>query len=131
MPDYSTVQMISRGHGEPCPYCGKTMLRGTRRLPTRDHVRPRSTGGTLSKGNCLIVCAPCNGEKGSKSLFEFLEALSGRNDPRAERVRALVHSGAGQPAHSESNERINPKPIAETMDALQRFPNIAKLLPRR
>jgi hypothetical protein len=48
-------------HGKPCAYCRRPMDRRDVRLhPTRDHVLPRSHGGTRT----TICCFTCNGIKG-------------------------------------------------------------------
>jgi hypothetical protein len=69
--------------GRPCPYCAAPMT--GERYPTKDHVQPKSTGGTLE--TCIIVC---NGNRGSMTLSEFVQWLEARNDPRAEIVRKAV-----------------------------------------
>ncbi len=80
--------------GRPCPYCGKEMRLNKPRHPTRDHVKPRSKGGKLKPGNKLIVCRPCNGDKGSKTLKEWVERLTALEDPRAGVVQNLIDRGA-------------------------------------
>ncbi len=87
---YSTVEMMRAARGQPCPYCSATMMPGTKRFPTRDHIRPRSAGGKLTPGNCAIVCGPCNVSKGSKSLEQFADYLAKHGDPRAPFVRAFI-----------------------------------------
>jgi len=79
--------------GKPCPYCSHEMRFGTSKPPSRDHVRPRSKGGTFAKGNKLIVCRPCNNDKDNKTLKEFAEWLAANNDPRAGLVYDLVRRG--------------------------------------
>jgi 5-methylcytosine-specific restriction endonuclease McrA len=64
------------------------------KYPTRDHVRPKRAGGSLTKRNTLIVCSPCNGEKGDMMLREFYEMLKTKNDPRARNVKRLLERGA-------------------------------------
>lgn len=44
--------------GAPCVYCGD-------RATTRDHIIPKSSGGTDSKRNGAPACHPCNNAKGS------------------------------------------------------------------
>lgn len=75
--------------GRSCPYCGNSMKR-----PTRDHVRPKRAGGSLTKRNTLIVCGPCNEEKSDLMLREFYETLKTKNDPRALRIKRLLERGA-------------------------------------
>jgi hypothetical protein len=73
--------------GKPCAYCGEPMA-----APTRDHIRPRSKGGTLAAGNKAFACQPCNTDKGSRSLRSWLRRLEIGSDPRAVFVRAIVDS---------------------------------------
>jgi len=79
--------------GRPCPYCGKEMHLNERRHPTRDHVKPRSKGGKLKPGNKLIVCRPCNGDKGNKTLKEWVVRLLALEDTRAGLVQNLIDRG--------------------------------------
>src|SRR5216684_6443958 len=58
--------------GKPCAYCGEPMA-----APTRDHIRPRSKGGTLAPGNKALACDRCNTDKGSRSLASWLQAREG------------------------------------------------------
>jgi hypothetical protein len=83
------VQHVRRAHlvaaiGSPCAYCGEPMA-----APTRDHIRPRSKGGTLAQGKAL-ACAPCNTDKGSRSLASWLYRLKMVGDPRAPIVAAFI-----------------------------------------
>jgi len=79
--------------GKPCAYCGDPMA-----APTRDHIRPRSKGGTLEGGNKVLACDPCNQDKGSKSLASWLYRLRKADDQRAVFVSTTLatqeHSGA-------------------------------------
>lgn len=87
---YSTPKMLKDADGKPCPYCSHIM--GSRkRPPTRDHVRPKRAGGTLAPGNVLIVCGPCNNDKGDMMLLEFAVWLEKRGDKRAALVRKIPH----------------------------------------
>lgn len=45
------------------------------RFPTRDHVVPKSRGGSGHSSNILVVCSPCNGQKGSMLLSEWIMEL--------------------------------------------------------
>jgi len=60
------------------------------RPPSRDHIRPRSKGGTLVPGNRAIVCTPCNIEKGSRSIWSFLARLTAAGDRRAVIVAQFI-----------------------------------------
>jgi len=60
--------------GSPCSYCGPTM-RIPDRLPSRDHIKPRSKVDTLDS-NRALVCCRCNADKGSLSLGQWLTRLS-------------------------------------------------------
>lgn len=88
---YSTPKMLKDADGTSCPYCSHIMEIGSRRPPTRDHVRPKRAGGTLTPGNVLIVCGPCNNDKGDMMLLEFAAWLEMRNDKRAALVRKIPH----------------------------------------
>ena len=70
--------------GKPCAYCGMPMA-----VPTRDHIRPRSKGGTLAQGKAL-ACERCNGDKGSRTLGSWLYRLCRAGDRRAMIVAAFM-----------------------------------------
>jgi HNH endonuclease len=91
VPGSTRLLPLAEWHGKPCPYCERTMGIGTLRQPTRDHVIPRSQGRILTPDNKLIVCRPCNGDKGDRSLRLFCERLRNYRDPRAPIVEALIH----------------------------------------
>jgi 5-methylcytosine-specific restriction endonuclease McrA len=60
------------------------------RRPTRDHIVPRSKGGTNVKENLLNSCAACNETKNDMRLLEWIEELQKIGDPRADRVARLM-----------------------------------------
>jgi 5-methylcytosine-specific restriction endonuclease McrA len=76
--------------GDDCPFCGEAMVLGGRKFPTRDHLTPRSRGGSDAADNALIVYAECNADKADRTLWEWLEALQTFGDARAARVRAAL-----------------------------------------
>lgn len=96
------IAMVARGlftppvlkamWGKPCPYCSRTMTIAGRMRASRDHLKPRMNGGHLSRGNFLIVCQACNGDKDCMSLEGFLQALQLKRDPRAAIVNALIRT---------------------------------------
>lgn len=60
------------------------------RAPTRDHIVPRSKGGTNVHTNLLGCCRACNETKEDKRLLEWASELRETGDPRAERVERLM-----------------------------------------
>jgi len=79
--------------GSLCPYCGRPMALTAEATPSRDHIHPRSKGGTLADpANKLICCRQCNMDKGAKTLARFLSWLRSLDDPRAEHVQTLIPS---------------------------------------
>lgn len=88
--------------GRPCPYCGAKMgvceqgspLARSQvdapRYPTRDHLLPRSRGGTNAAKNIAICCRCCNGDKGDRTPREWLAALADVYDPRAMHVARFM-----------------------------------------
>jgi hypothetical protein len=58
-------------------------------LPTRDHIHPRSKGGTLAHGKAL-ACLRCDGDKGSRTLGSWLYRLRKAGDRRADIVAEFM-----------------------------------------
>src|SRR3970282_360244 len=57
---------IKEYYGHRCAYCGaRTKL-------TRDHMVPRSRGGTMSKDNIAPACESCNMRKGDQPIWVML-----------------------------------------------------------
>jgi hypothetical protein len=95
--------------GKPCPYCGVTMTKprslnlGT--SATRDHIRPKSMGGSRGAvANRIIVCKRCNQDKSDRFLTTWLHELRMKGDPRAEHVTRVVEELIAQ---SVRNLRVN------------------------
>ncbi|MDK1046344.1 MAG: HNH endonuclease, partial [Anaerolineales bacterium] len=59
-----------------CVYCGMDMLESvdTLLLITKDHVFPKSRGGTRQTGNLVTCCLPCNQLKGKKKSRTLAQA---------------------------------------------------------
>jgi hypothetical protein len=74
-----------------CPYCGVAMGRYDEFTPSRDHIIPRSRGGTLEDDNKAIVCKPCNADKADLTILEFYLELVGNSDPRASHVARFIN----------------------------------------
>ncbi len=64
--------------GNVCSYCKG--VSADNRLE-REHVIPRSRGGTDALANAELACRRCNLDKGTMLLSEWLNALKGRIDP--------------------------------------------------
>jgi 5-methylcytosine-specific restriction endonuclease McrA len=58
-----------------CFYCGRKL---TRRCASKDHVLPRSKGGSNSKHNIVDSCKECNEAKGSLLMEEFRAVMAFR-----------------------------------------------------
>lgn len=86
-----TRPLLVAAVGSPCPWCGEPMTLPDR-PPSRDHLHPRSRGGTCADTrNRAIVCEPCNNLKGGRSLAGFLQKLIDAGDViRAARVAAFM-----------------------------------------
>lgn len=82
---YPSRPVLVAAIGSRCPYCGEPMAHPPRH-PSRDHIRPRSRGYTLSPDNQAVVCRTCNTDKGSLSLGRWLNRLRRAADPRADHV---------------------------------------------
>lgn len=62
----------------PCPYCSCTMIQDhPQRMPTRDHIRPRSR--FPEDRRTIIVCSECNLMKRDLTLNEFVTVLRTQN----------------------------------------------------
>jgi hypothetical protein len=57
--------------------------------PTSNHVRPIIYGGSLTEANKLIVCEPCDRDKGLLTLTAWAARLRAAGDPRLAIVTAL------------------------------------------
>jgi 5-methylcytosine-specific restriction endonuclease McrA len=62
-------------HIRHCYYCGKLL---SRRKATKDHVIPRSKGGSDSTQNIVDACRDCNKEKGCLTIEEFRVVMAFR-----------------------------------------------------
>jgi 5-methylcytosine-specific restriction endonuclease McrA len=61
----------ARDGARGCAYCGrKANQLKPRESMTRDHVFPKSRGGTDTWDNSVMACSKCNGAKGDKTVVE-------------------------------------------------------------
>jgi len=64
-----------------CAYCNTRL---SRRSVTRDHVIPRSRGGSNAPDNLVPCCQQCNLRKSNKPLWKFLLERGARAQPSVE-----------------------------------------------
>jgi HNH endonuclease len=87
--------------GKPCAYCGEPMA-----APTRDHIRPRSKGGTLAPGNKAMACDCCNSDKGGPlACFVTVQAREGLAIRRA----AIAGRSLASPPPSQTASWLRPR----------------------
>ena len=64
---YEVMEYLLEKHHRACAYCGITDVPFE-----RDHIVPRSQGGSNRISNLVLSCRPCNQAKGAQSLEQFL-----------------------------------------------------------
>jgi 5-methylcytosine-specific restriction endonuclease McrA len=64
---YEVGEYLLEKWGRTCAYCGKTDV-----PLQKEHILPRSRGGTDRVSNLTLACAPCNTRKGNRLVEEFL-----------------------------------------------------------
>jgi 5-methylcytosine-specific restriction endonuclease McrA len=73
-----TVYILGARDGWFCRYCKVSLypdalhIKEGSQLATKDHIIPRSEGGSSDLDNLCLSCGPCNHKKQSKSVEEFL-----------------------------------------------------------
>ncbi len=65
-----------RRFGGSCFYCGQEMSRALSHDATRDHLRPKHSGGRNILHNLVLACGKCNRDKGGKPLSEYHQQKS-------------------------------------------------------
>ena len=65
------IERIGSEQGWKCAGCGRCVREGFQ----ADHVVPLSKGGGNGPNNLQLLCQPCNGSKGARSLKEFMTEL--------------------------------------------------------
>src|SRR3990167_157951 len=63
-----------------CTYCGKKL---TWQTAERDHILPRTLGGTDAPENIAIACRKCNASKGERAPYGWKNAANGTGNPDA------------------------------------------------
>lgn len=99
---------------DECFYCLSPLHVGAR---TRDHVIPKSKGGTLEEWNRVWACRECNGEKGNYSVDEWLKMVKGTiHEKQGIRIRQLekmisIISNASGELKTMKDENLDAMPI--------------------
>ena len=84
--------LVSSFAGSPCPYCLAMMSGAVQKQPTRDHVIPKSKGGSNDVSNIAIVCRKCNHDKADSLMSEFYARLLAAGDIRYGVIAELMHN---------------------------------------
>ena len=71
------VPGLRRKLDDKCRYCGEALRSGGE----LDHLTPVSRGGSGQAGNITLACMPCNRNKHSKTLPEYLNWRKARRLP--------------------------------------------------
>lgn len=79
--DSSALMALAAQHGGRCWYCGCELTRqngdaSVKTTATRDHIIPRSKGGTNRADNLIAACRACNNGKRARSLEDYRAKLS-------------------------------------------------------
>ncbi|CAG7580982.1 MAG: putative endonuclease [uncultured marine phage] len=62
-------EFIESHPNSSCLYCGTKL---TKSNATADHIIPVSKGGNNAKVNLIVCCEDCNGERGDREFYEYL-----------------------------------------------------------
>lgn len=60
-------EALAEQFGGLCAYCGNP-------ADTWDHIVPVAAGGRTAPGNVLPACRSCNSRKGTRDVYDFIEA---------------------------------------------------------
>ena len=90
------------------------------RWTNRDHVVPRSRGGSDHPGNLVLACSPCNGRKRDLSYLDFTGRpwrgpLQGAEEPDQTAMRLAYYEDVLRRIESEHPE-ILWQAIADALD---------------
>ena len=86
------MAIILERDGATCVWCGRAFDERHVR-PTTEHLVPRIKGGPSWVENEVAACRRCNGERGHRTLGEFLDECRGRGrDPDVMRIIGCLDS---------------------------------------
>jgi hypothetical protein len=69
-----------------CCYCGEYM-----HPPTKDHIKPLATGGTLSRENIIPCCKSCNSSKKDNEMMSWYQKQPFYDKHRLEKIFDYVN----------------------------------------
>ncbi len=107
------LETARRRDGNTCVWCGTGFDDRTR--PTTEHVIPRVKGGPSWLENEVAACRRCNGERGHRSLVDWLDECERRgwapDTARLERVltalqRAIAERGGQRRARPQLESQL-------------------------
>lgn len=97
-----TIVILFNQQGGKCAYCGEQMTLtdhyNSRTHATKDHVIPRSKGGSNDIKNYVAADRRCNEEKSNMPLRYYLDAITGG--------RAILHPMFNWGTEDDTRQRI-------------------------
>ena len=131
---YEVMEYLLEKYHRSCVYCGTKKA-----FFERDHVTPRSQGGSNRISNLVLSCRPCNRAKGAQSLEQFLihhpaklaaikkqlktplHDAAAVNTTRNALFEALLQTGlpveTGSGAQTKQNRQLYNVPKSHSLDA--------------
>lgn len=95
--------LVSRDGSAACFHCARPL---TSKGYTRDHVIPRSKGGSSSRRNLVLCCSACNNERGAEDFLTFhQEKRRSLALPDHPLLRERIVRGAGRPLSGAARRR--------------------------
>lgn len=84
--------VLSERQNHRCAYCGIQLTFDTKTSRTsasRDHVIPRTRGGTNDESNLVAACTHCNTWRGQKNAVNFFRQITRLKQDASERIIKL------------------------------------------
>lgn len=84
--------------GTVCYYCSVHLTRSGTRKPSswsRDHLIPKSRGGSNHPSNIVPCCLQCNNEKGSMTADEYIAWRRAGRPKRKQFMKDIAVAAAG------------------------------------
>lgn len=104
--------------GDTCVWCGCRFDGRTR--PTTEHVIPRAKGGPSWLENEVAACSRCNGERGHRSVAEWVDECERRGwQPDVPRLQRVMTALDGAIAERGGQRKARPQ-VASQLRRLRR-----------